>query len=44
MYIIKSDKSSTFKNAIDIMDEMTISAVPPGIMPRLKWSAGTDAH
>ncbi len=30
MYIIKSDKSSTFKNAIDILDEMTISAVPPG--------------
>ena len=30
MYIIKSDKRSTFKNAIDILDEMTISAVPPG--------------
>lgn len=30
MYIIKSDKQSTFKNAIDILDEMTISAVPPG--------------
>ena len=30
MYIIKSDKSSTFKNAIDILDEMVISAVPPG--------------
>ncbi|MEP6711670.1 MAG: biopolymer transporter ExbD [Ferruginibacter sp.] len=30
MYIIKSDKKSTFKNAIDILDEMTISAVPPG--------------
>ncbi|HMU09120.1 MAG TPA: biopolymer transporter ExbD [Ferruginibacter sp.] len=30
MYIIKSDKNSTFKNAIDILDEMTISAVPPG--------------
>lgn len=30
MYIIKSDKESTFKNAIDILDEMTISAVPPG--------------
>lgn len=30
MYIIKSDDSSTFKNAIDILDEMTISAVPPG--------------
>ena len=30
MYIIKSDQNSTFKNAIDILDEMTISAVPPG--------------
>ncbi len=30
MYIIKSDKSSTFKNAIDILDEMSICAVPPG--------------
>lgn len=30
MYIIKSDSSSTFKNAIDILDEMSISAVPPG--------------
>ncbi len=30
MYIIKSDDKSTFKNAIDILDEMTISAVPPG--------------
>ena len=30
MYIIKSDNESTFKNAIDILDEMTISAVPPG--------------
>ncbi len=30
MYIIKSDKRSTFRNAIDILDEMTISAVPPG--------------
>lgn len=30
MYIIKSDKNSTFKNAIDILDEMSISAVPPG--------------
>lgn len=30
MFIIKSDKGSTFKNAIDILDEMSISAVPPG--------------
>ena len=29
MYIIKSDDQSTFKNAIDIHDEMAISAVPP---------------
>ena len=30
MYIIKSDKESTFKNAIDILDEMVICDVPPG--------------
>ena len=30
MYIIKADKQSKFKNAIDILDEMQISAVPPG--------------
>ncbi len=30
MYIIKSDSSSNFKNAIDILDEMAISAVPAG--------------
>ncbi len=30
MYIIKADKESTFKNAIDILDEMTVTAVPPG--------------
>jgi len=30
MYIIKSDKQSTFKNAIDILDEMSICAIPPG--------------
>ena len=30
MYIIKSDKEATFKNAINILDEMTINAVPPG--------------
>jgi biopolymer transport protein ExbD len=27
---IKSDKEATFKNAIDILDEMAINAVPPG--------------
>jgi biopolymer transport protein ExbD len=30
MYIIKSDSLSTFKNSIDILDEMSISAIPPG--------------
>lgn len=30
MYIIKADKESKFKNAIDILDEMSICAVPPG--------------
>lgn len=30
MYIIKSSDESTFKNAIDILDEMTICGVPPG--------------
>lgn len=30
MYIIKSDDESTFKNAINILDEMSICAVPPG--------------
>jgi biopolymer transport protein ExbD len=30
MYIIKSDKDATFKNAIDVLDEMSINAVPPG--------------
>lgn len=30
MYIIKADNESTFKNAIDILDEMAINAVPPG--------------
>ena len=30
MYIIKSDKEATFKNAIDILDEMAISDVPAG--------------
>ena len=30
MYIIKSDSTSTFANSIDILDEMSIAAVPPG--------------
>lgn len=30
MYIIKSSDESTFRNAINILDEMSISAVPPG--------------
>ncbi|MFT3982031.1 MAG: biopolymer transporter ExbD [Ferruginibacter sp.] len=30
MYIIKADSSATFKNAIDILDEMAISDVKPG--------------
>ena len=30
MYVIKSDDQSTFKNAIDILDEMTISGVKAG--------------
>jgi biopolymer transport protein ExbD len=30
MYIIKSNDDATFKNAIDILDEMAINDVPPG--------------
>ena len=30
MYIIKADKEAKFKNAIDILDEMTINKIPPG--------------
>ncbi len=30
MYIIKADKESKFKNIIDILDEMSINAIPPG--------------
>ena len=30
MFIIKSEKASSFKNAIDILDEMTINNIPPG--------------
>ncbi len=38
MYIIKSDKEATFKNAIDILDEMAISAVPPGHYAEVEMS------
>jgi len=30
MYIIKADKESKFKNAIDILDEMAINRIPSG--------------
>ena len=30
MYIIKADSTAKFKNAINILDEMSICAVPPG--------------
>ena len=30
MFIIKADKESKFKNAINILDEMAINKVPPG--------------
>jgi len=30
MFIIKSDKNTTFKNVIDMLDEMTKNEVPPG--------------
>ena len=40
MYIIKADKESTFKNAIDILDEMTISNVPPGHYAEVDMSEG----
>lgn len=30
MYIIKADKDAKFRNAIDILDEMSINEVPPG--------------
>ncbi|MEO5945077.1 MAG: biopolymer transporter ExbD [Ferruginibacter sp.] len=40
MYIIKSDKQSTFKNAIDILDEMTICDVPPGHYAEVDMAPG----
>jgi tRNA U34 2-thiouridine synthase MnmA/TrmU len=39
MYIIKSDKKSTFKNAIDILDEMSICAIPPGHYAEVEMTA-----
>ncbi len=30
MYIIKADKDAKFRNAIDILDEMSINEIPPG--------------
>lgn len=30
MFIIKSDKAATFKNAIDLLDAMVVNRVPPG--------------
>lgn len=30
MFIIKSDKVATFKNAIDVLDAMSVNRVPPG--------------
>lgn len=39
MYIIKSDKEATFKNAINILDEMAISNVPPGHYAEVEMSA-----
>ena len=40
MYIIKADKESTFKNAIDILDEMTICNVPSGHYAEVDMSEG----
>ena len=40
MYIIKADKGATFKNAIDILDEMTICNVPPGHYAEVDMSDG----
>lgn len=30
MFIIKADEKASFKNAIDILDQMTLNNVPPG--------------
>ena len=38
MYIIKSDKEATFKNAIDVLDEMSINEVPPGHYAEVEMS------
>jgi biopolymer transport protein ExbD len=43
MYIIKADKESTFQNAIDILDEMSINLVPPGHYAEVDISA-TEAQ
>ena len=38
MYIIKSDKDATFKNAIDVLDEMSINQIPPGHYAEVEMS------
>ncbi len=42
MYIIKSDKDATFKNAIDILDEMAINSVPPGHYAEVEMSPAEE--
>ena len=42
MYIIKSDKESTFKNAIDILDEMSICNVPAGHYAEVDMTASEE--
>ena len=51
MYVIKADDESTFRNSVDILDEMTICAVKPGHYAEDKISATelqliklTEAH
>ncbi len=39
MYIIKADKESKFKNAIDIIDEMSINGIPAGHYAEVDISA-----